>query len=85
MYERGDNLYSPEEKIALAKDVFDNPGEAMERAKELGCAIGVHTHEVNGKEAFMPCKTHEEYEEAVKGDKAPKKVTNFLEVETIKK
>ena len=77
MYERGDNLYSPEEKIALAKDVFDNPGEAMERAKELGCAIGVHTHEVNGKEAFMPCKTHEEYEEAVKGDKAPKKVTNF--------
>ena len=77
MYERGDNLYSPEEKIALAKDVFDNPGEAMERAKELGCAIGVHTHEVNGKEAFMPCKTHEEYEEAVKGDKAPKKITNF--------
>ena len=77
MYERGDNLYSPEEKIALAKDVFDNPGEAMERAKEIGCAIGVHTHEVNGKEVFMPCKTHEEYEEAVKGDKAPKKITNF--------
>ena len=77
MYERGDELYSPEEKIALAKDTFDNPGEAMERAKELGCAIGVHTHEVDGKNVFMPCKTHEEYEEAVKGDKAPKKITNF--------
>jgi len=77
MYERGDELYNPEEKIALAKDTFDNPGEAMERAKELGCAIGVHTHEVDGKNVFMPCKTHEEYEEAVKGDKAPKKITNF--------
>ena len=77
MYERGDNLYSPEEKAAMGKDIFDNPGEAVARSKEIGCAIGSHTHEVDGKNVFMPCKTHEEYEEAIKGDKAPKKITNF--------
>ena len=77
MYEKGDKLHSPEEKVAIAKDTFDNPGEAMERSKEIGCAIGVHTHKVDGKEVFMPCKTHEEYEESIKEDKAPKKLTNF--------
>ncbi len=59
-----------DEKAAMDKDVFDNPGEAMERSKKLSCAIGVHKHTVDGKDAFMPCKTHEEYEEAIsKGDK----------------
>ena len=67
-------------KAANPKDVFDNPGEAMNRSKELSCAVGVHTHEVNGKKVFMPCKTHEAYEEAVKPKKSkkPKKDrTNF--------
>ncbi len=67
-------------KAANPKDVFDNPGAAMNRSKELSCAVGVHTHEVNGKKVFMPCKTHEAYEEAVKPKKAekPKKDrTNF--------
>ena len=60
----------PEEKAANPKDVFDNPGEAMSRSKELSCAVGVHTHKVNGKDVFMPCKTHDEYEHAIgKGDK----------------
>ena len=60
----------PEEKAANPKDVFDNPGEAMNRSKELSCAVGVHTHKVNGKNVFMPCKTHGEYEDAIgKGDK----------------
>ena len=67
-------------KAANPKDVFDNPGEAMNRSKELSCEIGVHTHKVNGKNVFMPCKTHEEYEEAIKPKKSekPKKDrTNF--------
>lgn len=55
----------PEEKAANPKDVFDNPGEAMSRSKELSCAVGVHTHKVNGKDVFMPCKTHKEYEDAI--------------------
>lgn len=40
----------------VAKDTYDNPGEAAGRAKEMGCE-GIH--ETDGK--FMPCKTHEEY------------------------
>ena len=56
-----------EEKAAVAKDMYDNPGEAMEASKDMSCAIGVHTHkDKNGKQVFMPCKTHEEYEEAIK-------------------
>ena len=77
MYERGDHLHSPEEKAALDEDIFDNPGEAMNRSKELSCAIGVHTHDVNGKTVFMPCKTHDEYEEAIKDKTKSKDITNF--------
>ena len=77
MYERGDDLHSPEEKAALDEDIFDNPGEAMNRSKELSCAIGVHTHDVNGKTVFMPCKTHDEYEEAIKDKTKSKDITNF--------
>ena len=67
-------------KAANPKDVFDNPGEAMNRSKELSCAVGVHTHKVNGKNVFMPCKTHDEYEEAIKPKKSEKPMkdrTNF--------
>lgn len=45
----------------LSRDVFDNPGEAMKRAKEMGLE-GVHNHkDKNGKNVFMPGKTHDEY------------------------
>tara|TARA_Y100000114_G_scaffold44816_2_gene40475 strand:+ start:303 stop:1628 length:1326 start_codon:yes stop_codon:yes gene_type:complete len=54
-----------EEKEMVAKDTYDNPGEAMNRSKELSCAVGVHSQEKNGKTVFMPCKTHEEYQEAI--------------------
>ena len=45
----------------IRRDVYDNPGEAMNRAKELGLE-GIHTLEENGKTHFMPGKTHAEYE-----------------------
>jgi hypothetical protein len=48
----------------IRKDVYDNPGEATNRAKEIGCE-GIHSHEEAGMTVFMPCKTHEEYEEKV--------------------
>ena len=55
-----------EEKAARGKDMYDNPGEAMEASKEMSCAIGVHTHKnAAGDTVFMPCKTHEEYEKAI--------------------
>lgn len=45
----------------LSRDVFDNPGEAMKRAKEMGLN-DVHNHkDKNGKNVFMPGKNHEEY------------------------
>ena len=77
--EREDEILSTptrldQNKIALDKDVFDNPAEAMERSKELSCSLGVHSHEVDGKEVFMPCKTHEEYEEAVSKPKKSKDI-----------
>jgi len=46
----------------IRRDVYDNPGEAMNRAKEMGCN-GIHTHEEGGRTVFMPCRTHEEYRE----------------------
>jgi len=56
-----------EGKASVGKDMFDNPGEAMERAKEMGCD-GIHSHDEDGKTIYMPCKTHEEYEDAINGD-----------------
>ncbi len=45
----------------IRKDVFDNPGEATRRAKELGLE-GIHSHKEGDTTVFMPGKTHEEYE-----------------------
>jgi len=46
----------------IRKDVYDNPAEAMNRAKEMGCDE-IHSHDEDGKKVFMPCKTHDEYAE----------------------
>ena len=76
-------LGEEEEKVALDKDVFDNPGEAMERSKKLSCAVGVHTHKMDdGKTVFMPCKTHEEYHEAT-GNKKPKPGKGVMTTESM--
>ena len=56
--------YSNLFKDEIRTDVFDNPGEAQARANEIGCD-GIHTHEENGTNIFMPCETHEEYERLV--------------------
>ena len=37
------------------------------RAEKIGC-VGFHTHDKDGKEVFMPCESHEEYEKLVNGD-----------------
>lgn len=45
----------------LSKDTFDNPGEAMKRAKEMGLE-NIHSVKTkDGKNVFMPGKNHEEY------------------------
>ena len=49
---------------AMSSDYYDNPGAAMQRARELGCR-GMHSHVVNGETRYMPCRTHEAYNEAL--------------------
>lgn len=46
----------------MGRDVFDNPGEAMSRAREVGCS-GMHSHTRDGETVYMPCRSHEEYED----------------------
>ena len=56
----------------IRKDVFDNPGEASKRAKEMGLD-GIHSHDEDGETVFMPGKNHEEYMSKNKGKDIPKK------------
>ena len=58
------------DKARVGKDEYDNPGEAGARAKEIGCT-GVHSHDQNGKTIFMPCKTHDDYMNALAKMKKP--------------
>jgi len=51
-------------KEARDEDIFDNPTEARDKAKEIGC-VGVHSMDKDGKTIFMPCGTHSAYEEAI--------------------
>ena len=50
---------------AIAEREYDNPGEAMEQAKKMGCDK-IHSMERNGKTVFMPCESHEEFMEKMK-------------------
>jgi HK97 family phage prohead protease len=54
-----------EEKNKLAGDLYNTQEEAEERAKQLGCS-GSHSIDSNGSVYFMPCATHEQYEESMK-------------------
>ena len=53
-----------QDKTEIAKDVFTTEEEARERAKEIGC-VGFHSHNEDGKIIYMPCASHDEYEELV--------------------
>lgn len=76
---KSENNSDHEEKAEIRKDVFDNPGEAQARAKELGCD-SIHSHEENGQTIFMPCKTHEEYEQALNEPKGTRFVDDISEL-----
>ena len=61
-----DQAITPEEAAkrvkleAEGRDIITRE-EAMARARELGCH-DVHTHEMDGRTVYMPCYTHERYE-----------------------
>jgi len=48
-------------------DKFTTEAEALDRADELGCE-GTHTMDEDGQIIYMPCSTHEAYDEAANGD-----------------
>jgi HK97 family phage prohead protease len=53
------------EKEEIAPDIFTTSDEATERAAEIGC-IGYHEIEdADGEGLFMPCKSHEDYEDTL--------------------
>ena len=48
------------------QDLFGTQEEALNKAKVLGCYIddtSFHQHEDGGEVFYMPCKTHQEYED----------------------
>ena len=55
----GDN-----DKAQVGKDEFTTQQEARDRADELGCS-GTHTYDKDGNLIYMPCATHEEYENRI--------------------
>ena len=59
--------FSDDQKIAYARDQFSTQEEAEIRAEKIGC-VGFHTMDKDGKEIFMPCDSHDEYEKLVNGE-----------------
>lgn len=53
-------------KVALGSDKFTTQEEAEKRASEIGC-VGYHTMDDDGNTIYMPCDTHEEYDELIDG------------------
>jgi HK97 family phage portal protein len=58
--------FADDSKIALGEDMFSTEEEAEVRAKQIGC-VGTHTYDDDGNTVYMPCSSHEEYEEMVDG------------------
>jgi hypothetical protein len=48
----------------IAKDKYTTEEEAEERAQEIGC-VGSHSMDEDGNTIYMPCSTHDEYDEIV--------------------
>jgi len=52
-------------KSKKAEDNYDNEASAETRAKEIGC-VGSHSMiDEDGNKIYMPCSTHDEYEELI--------------------
>ena len=57
------NLDEEKSKAPLLEaDQFTTEEEALERAEEIGCE-GTHSMDEDGNTIYMPCSTHEEYDE----------------------
>jgi len=81
MYDKEEEkMYHKEKKkvkkeVTSPSDMFSTKEEAVARSKEIGCS-GTHTLDKDGKTMFMPCSTHEIYDEMVnKEDEEMEKVS----------
>ena len=54
--------FSENPKEMIASDVFTAEEEAEARAEEIGCE-GTHTMNQDGEKVYMPCSTHDRYNE----------------------
>lgn len=54
--------FSENPKEMIAKDVFTTEEEAEARAQEIGCE-GTHSMNQDGETVYMPCSTHDRYNE----------------------
>ncbi len=54
-------------KRQIRMDVFTTEAEARTRAEELGCE-GIHSHDDDGNEIYMPCASHEDYRTIIGSD-----------------
>lgn len=84
-YDSDEDSKQNEVKEQIRRDVFTTEAEADARAEEIGC-VGSHSHDEDGNEIFMPCKTHDEYVELVGRDVTgykPKKPNKKEESEEI--
>jgi HK97 family phage portal protein len=62
-----DSIYGTKARVDF--DTYTTEEEAIDRAEEIGC-VGTHSHEQEGRTVYMPCRTHAEYEEALRDNKA---------------
>ena len=62
-----DSVYGTKARVDF--DTYTTEEEAIDRAEEIGC-VGTHSHEQEGRTVYMPCRTHAEYEDALRDNKA---------------
>lgn len=53
-------------KEEIDTDVYTTEEEAVARGREIGC-VGAHSMTEGGRTIYMPCETHDEYEELTEG------------------
>jgi hypothetical protein len=68
--------FSDNPKAMVAMDSFTTIEEARKRAEELGCE-GTHTIDRDGNTIYMPCSTHERYEQALEENQRPADRTTY--------
>ena len=68
--------FSDNPKDMVGNDVFTTQEEAEARAEMLGCE-GSHSMDKDGNTVYMPCSTHERYEQALEENLRPADRTTY--------